>query len=201
MNSRERAYGYRVPAGMAEAGHVEGKNVTIEIHFTNFRPESMLKAVGDAVRRNVKFIFAADPATVAGVRNATTSIPVVALDLEIDPIAKGYVKSLARPGGNLTGMFLDLPELSGKQVGLLKEIVPRLSCIAIFGIPDLNAAQLLQPRWWCGRSRSELKLWKCGSPMTSSKPWRPPGQSMLKPVSCCHPHSCSTLPSKSPSLH
>jgi putative ABC transport system substrate-binding protein len=65
----------------------------------------------------------------------------VALDLEIDPVAKGYVKSLARPGGNLTGMFLDLPELSGKQVGLLTEIVPQLSRIAIFGIPDLNAAQ------------------------------------------------------------
>ena len=65
----------------------------------------------------------------------------MALDLEIDPVAKGYVKSLARPGGNMTGMFLDLPELSGKQVGLLKEIVPRLSRIAIFGIPGLNAAQ------------------------------------------------------------
>ena len=67
--------------------------------------------------------------------------------------------------------------------------------------PILTRRNLLQPRWWCGRSRSKLKLWKCGSPMTSSKPWRPPGQSMLKPVSCCHPHSCSTLPSKSPSLH
>jgi putative ABC transport system substrate-binding protein len=127
--------------GMAEAGYVDGKNVTIEIHFTNFRPEAMLEAVGDAVRRNVNVIFAAEPAAVVAVRNATTSIPVVALDLEIDPVAKGYVKSLARPGGNLTGMFLDLPELSGKQVGLLKELVPRLSRIAIFGIPDLNEAQ------------------------------------------------------------
>ena len=75
------------------------------------------------------------------VRNATTSIPVVGIDLESDPVAKGYVKSLGRPGGNMTGMFLDLPELSGKQVGLLKEIVPRLSRIAIFGIPGLNEAQ------------------------------------------------------------
>ena len=65
----------------------------------------------------------------------------MAVDLESDPVAKGYVKSLARPGGNLTGMFLDLPEVSGKQIGLLKEIVPRLSRIAIFGIPGLNEAQ------------------------------------------------------------
>jgi putative tryptophan/tyrosine transport system substrate-binding protein len=66
---------------------------------------------------------------------------VVALDLESDPVAKGYVQSVGRPGGNITGMFLDIPELSGKQLGLLKEIVPRLSRIAIFGIPGLNAPQ------------------------------------------------------------
>ena len=96
---------------------------------------------GDLVRRNVNVIFAPTPETVVAARNATTSIPIVALDLESDPLAKGYVKSLARPGGNMTGMFLDLPELSGKHIGLLKEIVPRLSRIAIFGIPGLNMAQ------------------------------------------------------------
>ena len=127
--------------GLAEAGYVEGKNIAIEYRFTNFRPEAMLEAAGDVVRLNVNVIFAATPDAVVAARNATTSIPVVALDLESDPLAKGYVKSLARPGGNMTGMFLDIPELSGKQVGLLKEIVPRLSRIAIFGIPDLNAAQ------------------------------------------------------------
>jgi putative tryptophan/tyrosine transport system substrate-binding protein len=127
--------------GLAEAGYVEGKNLAIEYRFTNFRPELMRQAAGDLVRLNVHAIFAIAPEAVAAARNATTSIPIVALDLESDPLAKGYVKSLARPGGNLTGMFLDLPELSGKQVGLLKEIIPRLSRIAIFGIPGLNAAQ------------------------------------------------------------
>jgi putative ABC transport system substrate-binding protein len=117
--------------GLAEAGYVDGKNVAIEYHFTNFRPELMPEAAGDLIRRNVSVIFAAEPSAVAVVRTATTSIPVVALDLESDPVSKGYVKSLARPGGNLTGMFLEL----------LKEIVPRLSHIAIFGIPGLNAAQ------------------------------------------------------------
>jgi putative tryptophan/tyrosine transport system substrate-binding protein len=89
----------------------------------------------------VNVIFAPTPEAVVAVRNATTGIPVVALDLESDPVAMGYVRSLARPSGNMTGMFLDLPELGGKQRGLLKEIVPRLSRIAIFGIPGLNAAQ------------------------------------------------------------
>ena len=127
--------------GLAEAGYVEGKNVTIEERFANFKLELLPQLAGDLVRRNVSVIFAPTPEAGAAAKNATTSISIVALDLESDPLAKGYVKSLARPGGNMTGMFLDLPELSGKQIGLLKEIVPRLSRIAIFGIPSLNAAQ------------------------------------------------------------
>jgi putative tryptophan/tyrosine transport system substrate-binding protein len=127
--------------GLAEAGYVEGNNLTIEYRFADItlRPELMPEVAGDLLRLNMKVIFAAAPEAVAAVRNATTSIHIVALDLESDPVAKGYVKSLARPGGNMTGMFLDIPELSGKQVGLLKEVVPRLSRIAIFGVSSLNA--------------------------------------------------------------
>jgi putative tryptophan/tyrosine transport system substrate-binding protein len=127
--------------GLAETGYVEGKNLAIEYRFANFKLELLPDLAGDLVRRNVNVIFAPTPETVVAARNATTSIPIVALDLESDPLAKGYVKSLTRPGGNMTGMFLDLPELSGKHIGLLKEIVPRLSRIAIFGIPGLNVAQ------------------------------------------------------------
>ena len=125
--------------GLAESGYVDGKNIAIEYRFSKGRP--VPEDAGDLVRLNVNVIFAAGPLPVAAARNATHSIPVVAVDLESDPVAMGYVKSLARPGGNLTGMFLDIPELSGKQVGLLKEIVPRLSRIAIFGVPGLNALQ------------------------------------------------------------
>ena len=127
--------------GLAEEGYVEGKNLAIEKRFTNFRPELMNEAAGDLVRLGVSVIFAAYPESLVGARNATSSTPTVTVDLESDPVAMGYIKSLARPGGNLTGVFLDLPELSGKQVGLLKEIVPRLTRIAIFGTPGLNAAQ------------------------------------------------------------
>ncbi len=127
--------------GLAEAGYMEGKNIAIEYRFANFKFDLLPELAGDLVRLNVNVIFGSSPESLAAARNATTTIPVVGVDLESDPIAKGYVKSLARPGGNMTGMFLDLPELSGKQVGLLKEIVPRLSRIAIFGIPGLNAAQ------------------------------------------------------------
>jgi putative tryptophan/tyrosine transport system substrate-binding protein len=127
--------------GLAEAGYVEGKNLAIEYRFSKDRAELLPEAAGDLDRLNVNVIFAAGPLAVAAARNATGNIPVVAIDLESDPVAMGYVKSLARPGGNMTGMFLDIPELSGKQVGLLKEILPRLSRIAIIGIPGLNAPQ------------------------------------------------------------
>ena len=124
--------------GMAELGYVEGKNFATEYRF---KPESLPQAAADLVRLNVTAIFAAAPAALAAASNATTSIPVVGVDLESDPVAKGYVKSLSRPGGNVTGMFLDIPELIGKQLGLLKEIVPHVSRVAIFGVPGLNRPQ------------------------------------------------------------
>jgi putative ABC transport system substrate-binding protein len=127
--------------GLAEQGYVEGKNVTIEYRNANFKPELLGEAARDLIRLNVKVILALNPEALAAARSATTSIPVVGIDLESDPVAKGYAKSLARPGGNITGMFLDIPELSGKQLGLLKEIFPRLSHIAMFGVPGLNALQ------------------------------------------------------------
>jgi len=170
--------------GLAEAGYVEGKNLAIEYRFTDFRPELAPEFARDLVRLNMRAIFAPSPEAVAAVRNATTSIPIVALDLGSDPVAKGYVKSLGRPGGNVTGMFLDIPELSGKQMGLLKEIVPRLSRIAIFGVRASTRCNSQRRRWRHARWRSKLKLWKCKSLMTSSMFWRPPEQSMLK-AACC----------------
>ena len=124
--------------GMAEFGYVEGKNFAIEYRLN---PESLPEAATNLVSRNVNAIFAIGPAAVAAASKATTSIPVVGIDLESDPVAMGYVKNLARPGGNITGIFLDIPELSGKQLGLLKEIVPRLSRMAIFGVAGVNALQ------------------------------------------------------------
>jgi ABC-type uncharacterized transport system substrate-binding protein len=124
--------------GMAELGYVEGKKTS--------RPSTgsirtRYRKPADLVRLNVNVIFAAAPAALAAASNATASTPVVGLDLESHPVAKRYGKSLARPGGNVAGIFLDIPELSGKQLGLLKEIVPHLSRVAIFGIPGLNAPQ------------------------------------------------------------
>src|SRR5215472_15459333 len=126
---------------VAEAGYLGGKNLAIEYRFANFRPELLPELAGDLVKLNVKVIFAIGPPSLAAAAKATASVPIVANDLESDPVALGYVKSLAHPGGNITGAFLDFPELSGKQLQLFKEVLPRLSRIAIFGDPGINAPQ------------------------------------------------------------
>ena len=72
---------------------------------------------------------------------ATTTIPIVGLDLESDPVANGWAGSLARPGGNVTGIFLDLPELGGKQIELLKEAVPTLSRLAVLWDSTVGGVQ------------------------------------------------------------
>jgi putative tryptophan/tyrosine transport system substrate-binding protein len=127
---------------VAEAGYLDGKNLAIEYRFANFRPELLPELAGDLVRLNARVIVAIGPPPLAAAVRATASVPIVALDLESDPVALGYVKSLAHPEGNITGAFLDFPELSGKQLQLFKEVLPRLSRIAIFGDPGINAPQL-----------------------------------------------------------
>jgi len=72
---------------------------------------------------------------------ATRTIPIVGVDLESDPVAKGWVVSLARPGGNVTGIFLDIPEMSGKQLELLKEVKPTLTRVAVLGDSRVNSPQ------------------------------------------------------------
>jgi putative ABC transport system substrate-binding protein len=128
--------------GLTEAGYTEGKNVRLEFRDANFKPELLLPAARDLVRLNVDVIVApGGPELIAAARQATSSIPIVAHDLESDPLAKGWVKSLARPGGNVTGFFLDMPELSGKQIALLRDVLPGLSRIGVLGVPGLNAVQ------------------------------------------------------------
>jgi putative tryptophan/tyrosine transport system substrate-binding protein len=103
--------------------------------------ELMRELAADLVRANVDVIFARGPQALAAAKNATSSIPIIAIDLESDSIAMGFVKTLAHPGGNITGVFLDLPEMSGKQIELLKEMLPGIARIGILGDPAINALQ------------------------------------------------------------
>jgi len=128
--------------GLAEAGYVEGRNITFEHRSAHDQPELFPKLALELASLKVDVFFARGTWALRAAKNATRTIPIVGIDLEIDPVRTGLVASIARPGGNITGLFLDLSELSGKHLQILKEIIPRTSRVAVLGDPDINAPQL-----------------------------------------------------------
>jgi len=127
--------------GLAQLGYTEGQQIAFVQQDAGGEPARLAAAAAELVRSKPDVIFARGPTAVAAAVRATTAIPIVAIDLESDPLALGYVKTLARPGGHVTGVFLDLPEMSAKQLQLFREIVPSLSRVALVGDSVGNAAQ------------------------------------------------------------
>jgi putative ABC transport system substrate-binding protein len=128
-------------AALREGGYEEGKTFTFEHRDARNRPELFRAAAAELVRAKVAVIFARGGHAVRAAKQATNTIPIVAIDLETDPIVAHFVQSLARPGGNVTGMFLDLADLSGKHMELLKELRPKLTRLAVLGDSEINASQ------------------------------------------------------------
>jgi putative ABC transport system substrate-binding protein len=127
--------------GLADFGYAAGRNVTIEYRDADGRPEGLPQLAADLARLNADVIFARGAGSLSAAKQATSQIPIVAVDFESDPVEMGFVRNLARPGGNITGVFLDLPELCGKQLQLLKEVIRPISRVAFLGDPVLNAPQ------------------------------------------------------------
>jgi putative ABC transport system substrate-binding protein len=119
--------------GLRDAGYIDGQSMVVETRFSGTMLDRISDFANELVALNCDVIFAAGPYAIQALMGATntTPIPIVAIDLESDPIANGWASSIGRPGGNLTGFFLDLPELGGKQIELLKEAVPTLSTVAL----------------------------------------------------------------------
>ena len=126
-----RAAGYRVP-----------EEVEFISRFANGDPTRLAPMAIELVDQNVDVIAAVSTPVALAVRAATATIPIVAFDLETDPVATGMIASLARPGGNITGLFFDFPEFRTKLLELLKEVVPSLSKIAVIWDPNSGSAQL-----------------------------------------------------------
>jgi putative ABC transport system substrate-binding protein len=127
--------------GLREVGYVEGQNIVFEHRSARDQPELFPELAHELASLKVDAIFARGTWALAAAKNATRTIPIVGIDLEIDPVEAGLVASIARPGGNITGLFLDLSELSGKHLQILKEIVPGMSRVAVLGDPTVNTAQ------------------------------------------------------------
>jgi ABC-type uncharacterized transport system substrate-binding protein len=127
--------------GLSQLGYEEGRQVTFLDQHAGGVPSRLPAIAAELVRSRPDVIFARGPAAVAAAAQATQTIQIIAVDLESDPIALGYAKTLARPGGNVTGVFLDLPELSAKQLQLIQELIPGLARLALLGDLTGNAAQ------------------------------------------------------------
>jgi putative ABC transport system substrate-binding protein len=118
--------------GLREAGYEDGRNVRVETRYAQGRLDRLPVVAREFVALPATAIVTANPYSTRAAREATSTIPiVVALDYETDPIASGWIASLARPGGNLTGLFLDQPEMSAKLLQLLRECVPGLTKVAV----------------------------------------------------------------------
>ena len=127
--------------GLRERGYVEGQHIVLERRYGEGRAERMAEIAAELVRMKVDVIVAVSDQPIAVVKRQTQSIPIVMVN-STDPVGTGFVASLARPGGNVTGLSLMAPELGGKRLELLREAVPHLSRVAVIWSPDVRGAVL-----------------------------------------------------------
>jgi len=128
---------------LVEQGWIEGKNVSLEYRTAVPNDSSQLaKTAADLVRLKVDVIFADSAPAVRAAYGATHTIPIVGIDFTNDPVAVGYAQSYGRPGGNVTGVFLDAPEFAGKWLELLRAMIPSLTRVAVLWDPAPGRAHL-----------------------------------------------------------
>lgn len=125
-----RIEGFR--QGLRELGYVEGKNIVIEWRSSEGKAERRNELSAELVRLKVDVIVSGGPTVTRFIKEATATIPIV-MAQDTDPVGSGFAASLARPGGNITGLSALAPEMSGKQLEILKEILPKLSRVAVIG--------------------------------------------------------------------
>ena len=130
--------------GLRELGWLESQNVIIEPHWTGDNPERARDVTADLVRRRVDVIVANGSPMIALAKEATSEIPIVMAGAGTDPVAAGFVASLAKPGGNITGISLLSADLDAKRLELLKEVVPGLRRVAVLQNPEFPQAEM---RW------------------------------------------------------
>jgi putative ABC transport system substrate-binding protein len=127
--------------GLRDFGYVEGKSIVIEWRYAEGKLDRLPGLAAELVRLKVDVIVSAGPPPTRSAKQATATIPIV-MGFDDDPVGSGFAASLARPGGNITGLSTLAPEISGKQLELLREIAPKLSRVAVLG----NATQPGNPQ-------------------------------------------------------
>jgi len=125
-----RVDGFR--QGLRELGYIEGKNILIEWRSGESNPERRREIAAELARLKLDLIVSGGPTVTRALKEATSVVPIV-MAQDSDPVGSGFAATLAKPGGNITGLAALAPEMSGKQLALMKEVVPRLSRMAIIG--------------------------------------------------------------------
>ena len=126
--------------GLRELGYVDGHNIVIEYRWADGKLESLPGFVADFVRLKVDVIVSSATPAIRFAKEQTSSIPIIMAGVT-DPVGSGFVASLAKPGGNITGLTHIAPDLTGKRLELLKEVVPRLSRVAVLWNPNQPGQQ------------------------------------------------------------
>jgi putative tryptophan/tyrosine transport system substrate-binding protein len=144
--------------GLRDLGYVDGKNIALEIRSADGKPDALPALAAELVQRKVDVLYATGPAAIRAARDTTTVIPIVALDLESDPVQAGWARNIARPGGNITGLFLDLADLAGKWVQLLREAAPGIRRVGLVWDSTTGPAQLIAAKAAAQRFAIELQV-------------------------------------------
>jgi putative ABC transport system substrate-binding protein len=148
---------------LADQGWIEGKNVSFEYRSTS-DPSQLAEFAAELVWLKVDVIFAINAPGARGAYAATITIPIVALDFTSDPVAEGHIESYGRPGGNITGVFLDAPRFAGKWLELLKAVVPGLTRIVVLWDPGPGPGLLQAVRSVARSSRLQIKVLELRKP-------------------------------------
>ncbi len=151
--------------GLRELGYVEGQTIALEVRWAEGRYERLPELVGEMVRLKVDVMVVATTPGALAAKNATQTIPVVMVAVG-DPVGSGLVASLARPGGNLTGVSLMNPEISGKRLQLLKEVLPKVSRVAVLTNPGnpIHAVFWQETQEAAGKLRMQLQALEVRGP-------------------------------------
>ena len=128
--------------GLRELGYVEGKNLVIEWRSAEGKNDRLPELAAELVRLKVDAIVSPGPLVTRPLKEATSTVPIV-MAQDTDPVGSGFIVSLARPGGNITGLASLAPEVGGKQLELLKEIAPKISRVAVIGNSTIQATHKL----------------------------------------------------------
>ena len=130
-----------IRVALRDLGYIEGQNLAFEHRYAEGRRDRYPELASELVRLKVDIIVVAGGSTpIKAVKNATKTIPIVMVGLGVDPVEAGLVESLARPGGNVTGLTNLSPELGGKRLELLKEVVPKLVRVAVLYDPAIPSS-------------------------------------------------------------